>query len=245
MNSVFCRLLCGFTAFLTIFSASDPLTKVDGGGAFLSCMTDETAHFSTDVFFLGESTTAHLRSRGRVDPKQVWANSSGTMRLDSSLPMRHVTDPESGESVSIVSLAKRVKPPYLVLSFGLNGIVGFSRDTERYLQTYQKLIDAIREVSPSTRFWVQSIYPVARMERQAEWLFSLTPQQINEQILSLNDALQAMCETIPDAEFVDTSSVLRDADGYLKETFTTDGIHLTAEAYDAVLGYLAPRLPCA
>lgn len=188
--------------------------------------------------FLGESTTTHLRSRGGLREDQVWANSSGTMKLDSGLLSRPILDSRTGESLTIPQAAERYRPETLVLSFGLNGVTGFIQNKDLYLGNYQKLIERIRQASPTTRIVVQSVYPVASAEHHAEWNFSVPPEQINEYLRTLNCWLEEFCQGLPDVRFADTASVLRDSGGYLRSDFTTDGIHLTESAYCEILRVL-------
>ncbi len=191
-----------------------------------------------NAVFFGESTTTHLRSRGGIPADRVWANESGTMRLDSTLFSKPLTDPHTGDHISFHELLSRTRPSHMVLSFGLNGIVGFAENLNSYLGNYRKLIEKIQETSPETRITVQSVYPVAQENDQSNWRFSLSPKEINRRILLLNGALSELCETLEGVCYVDTASALTDSSGYLKTEFTTDGIHLTERAYDEILRVL-------
>lgn len=191
--------------------------------------------FLSELIFFGESTTTHLRCRSKLRSSQIWANESGTARLDSNLAYRPVIDPQSRRHALPVDLAKELQPKYLVLSFGLNGIAAFSQDVDDYLRKYQKLMDDFSQVSPNTRFLIQSIYPVAIAELQQNWSFNDTPKAINEKIELLNNSLQAYCKGLENADFIDTSCVLKDDAGFLRSDCTTDGIHLTEAAYQIIL----------
>ena len=193
------------------------------------------ADFIDGLTFFGESTTAHLQKRSSLRPEQVWANDSGTARLDSTLAQRPIRDAKTGDLISPIEAAERDTPDFLVLCFGLNGIMEFSQNPQDYLQKYQKLTDALSEASPNTRFLIQSVYPVAREEHQADWKFSVSAQEINQKIVLLNGHLERFCEGLSNVDFVDTSCKLTDSEGFLREDFTTDGIHLTSTAYALVL----------
>lgn len=193
------------------------------------------ADFIDRLTFFGESTTAHLSQRSKVSRERVWTNPSGTARLDSTIADRPIRDPKSEGFLSPVELACREQPEFIVLSFGLNGIMEFEKDTADYLRKYQKLIDALAKASPNTRFLIQSVYPVADLPHQSDWQFSVSPSEINKKIDRLNDCLKKHCQTLSNADFLDTSIDLKDETGYLMPTFTTDGIHLTERAYDEIL----------
>ena len=191
--------------------------------------------FLDQCIFFGESTTAHLKQRSALRAEQVWTTASGTARLDSNLANRPILDPKTNQSATPVELAKRDQPQYMVLSFGLNGIAEFSKAPDNYLAKYQKLIDALKEVSPNTCFFIQSIYPVARDSLQKNWQFYASPTEINQRIELLNQSLKSYFSQHSQVYFVDTSCNLKDSNGFLRDKFTTDGIHLTAAAYEVIL----------
>ena len=196
------------------------------------------ADFIDRLTFFGESTTTHLSVRSKVSRSQIWTNPSGTARLDSTTSTRPLKDPKSEKFLSPIELAQRDRPEFIVLSFGLNGIMEFEKDTEDYLAKYQKLIDALQKVSPDTRFLIQAIYPVAEMSHQVGWNFSVSPTEINHKIDRLNDRMKEHCKTLSSIDFINTSVDLRDENGFLKPSFTTDGIHLTEAAYVEILKQL-------
>lgn len=200
------------------------------------------ADFMDRVAFFGESTTVHLRQRSAIPDHRVWADRSGTARLDSNLAYKPLTDAKTGRSMTPIELAQRDQPSYLVLSFGLNGIMDFSADPGQYLKKYQKLMDLLSDASPDTHFLIQSIYPVAQKDLQADWRFSVSPQEINEKIDLLNHHLEEYSGTLSNADFIDTSCKLKDANGFLRQDLTTDGIHLNEMAYDLILSSIAEHL---
>ena len=200
-----------------------------------SCTDLLGVDFLDELVFFGESTTMHLRQRSQLNPNQIWTTASGTASLDSNSAHRPVIDPKDGSSTTPAELAKRDQPKWVVLSFGLNGIIGFAEAPEAYLKKYRRLMDAITEGSPDTRFLIQSIYPVADTALQRDWQFSVSPREINERIDCLNGVLKDYCNGLSNADFVDTSCNLKNADGFLRPEYTTDGIHLTEAAYREIL----------
>ncbi len=192
------------------------------------------------VFFLGESTTAHLRRRGTLlgqyAKTNVLAPDSGTLTLSSRTLAQTIRKDGTTEKISILEAIRQKTPPILILSFGLNGIAGFHQNENNYLQLYRKLIQTIRQASPDTLLILQTIYPVA--ERQTNWKFSAPPGEVNLWIVLLNRRLQELGagENLP---VLDTAALLRDETGFLKPLYSADGIHLTNAGYDAVLRYIA------
>lgn len=222
-------------ALAMIASTSAVFAERHDGGAFFTFSKDSRLF---EAVFFGESTTAHLSARGVLPKERVWANNSCTMRLDSSTATRTVNDPQTGEAIRFREAVERYRPPTVVLSFGLNGIMHFSEKPDEYLANYRKLIEKIRTASPSTEIIVQSVYPVADLPYQAEWRFSISPREINERISALNLRLEDACATLDGTTFANTASAIKDAEGFLRSSYTTDGIHLTAEAYERILSRL-------
>lgn len=190
------------------------------------------------MFFFGESTTSHLALRGGIDPSHVWANPSGTMKLDSGILSRPLVDHATGRVCTVSELAAAYRPEFLVLSFGLNGVMVYSEKPDLFLRNYRRLIDAVRAVSPETRIIIQSVCPVACASCQSDWHFSVSPEEINRRLASLNACLLSFCRADPSLLYIDTASALTDASGFLRSDLTTDGIHLNASAYRLLLDEL-------
>lgn len=190
------------------------------------------------MIFVGESTTAHLRSRGVLsggtDTQQVWSNSSNTMTLDLNILKKTIRYPVSGVDMTIPEAAASAKPDYIVLSFGLNGIIGFEKNADMYKTAYGMLIDAIHEASPTTVVLLQTVYPVAANQTT----FADNATTLNGYVRKLNELLPTIAEQ-HDAYVVDTASCLADVQGLLRADYQNgDGLHLTRAAYHAILNYL-------
>lgn len=192
------------------------------------------------VYFLGESTTAHLRRRGNLlgqyAKTNVLAPDSGTLMLSSRTLSQTIRKNGSKEKISILSAIGEKQPPVLILSFGLNGIAGFHKSENKYLQLYAKLIRSIRKISPDTRLVLQTIYPVAK--EQTNWKFSAPPEEVNLWIDSLNERLAELAEE-ESVLLWDTAALLKEENGFLKPEFSADGIHLTNAGYDEILRKIA------
>ena len=210
----------------------------EGDDRLLSQTQDLGQEYIDRMVFVGESTTTHLRSRGVLRDgqatEQVWADSSGTMTLDLNVLQKTILHPKTRQPLTIAQAAEREKPRYLVLSFGVNGIVGFSKNEELYRRAYGKLITAIHEASPDTVILLQTVYPVA----DNQTAFSEGAAVVNGYIRRINELLPEIARQY-DAYVVDTASVLCDAQGNLRADYQAgDGIHLTADAYRQILQYL-------
>ena len=189
------------------------------------------------VFFFGESTTAHLARVGGVLDNDMYRgkvlrDESGTRYLD----MRILSSPViyEGKKLSFAEAVERTQPRVLVLSFGLNGIMRWSRDPESFLRNYRALINGILECSPNTKIILQSIYPVGEND-----CFSSPVHVLNSQIDTLNGYIASLSNAYENVDYINTAAFLTDANGALSSEYDVgDGIHLTNEAYRIILSYL-------
>lgn len=192
--------------------------------------------------FFGESTTAHLARHGGVldtpdGRARVWRDSSGTRMLSHRLLSSTVDLVAPDGTTSTCSVAEALesrKPPLLVLSFGLNGIVSFVSDKASFLNAYRSLIEGVFRYSPDTRIILQSIYPVHTCQG-----FSVDTATLNAHIHTLNTWIEKLADEYETVYYVDTASLLRDENGYLDSQYDIgDGIHLNNAAYHRILSYL-------
>lgn len=219
----------------TIPTQVDPLTVTLGE------TPDAGMKYIDKMIFFGESTTAHLRARGVLtggkDTSQVWSDASGTRMLSSRITSEPIVYPETGESLTIAEACAKAQPEYLVLCFGLNGIKDFIQNKSSYVNAYNKLIRAVREVSPNTRIILQAVYPVT--DGTDSKAFGVDIATLNENINTLNSWLPEIAASHENVRYADTASVLKNADGALAASYDNgDGIHLTAAAYQEILAYL-------
>lgn len=214
-------------------------TSAEESDVTLSETPDAGESYLRRFVFVGDSTTCHLIDRGVLpsgtDTAQVWVPRNGTMMLTPAVTELKIVHPASGRELTVAEAAAIDRPAYLVLTVGLNGAHTFTE--ELYKHSYGKLIDAVRSASPETRILVQSVFPVAKNE--TAWT-SVTPAELNRRIDRLNSWAKELCETYGGkVRYLDTQSVLRDPDGFLRSAYEAgDGVHLTAEGYRAILGYI-------
>jgi hypothetical protein len=217
-----------------------PLTPPDGdipvqaNPAVLGQTADMGQAYLDSMVFFGESTTAHLRSRGVLtdgrQTKQVWADASNTMMLSLEILKKTIIYPETGEVMTVEQAAAKKQPKYVVLAFGVNGLSGFAANQRLYESSYAKLIGAIKAASPQTKVILQTVYPVAEQYANAA--------SVNEKIKLLNGWLPKIAAD-NGAYLVDTAACLLNEQGMLRAEYAeADGLHLTAAAYREILSYL-------
>lgn len=227
-----------FTVCLLLCALTVP-AQAESGEPFVLSKTQEDA--LSGVYFFGESTTAHLaRAGGVLDSDEyrskVLRDESGTRYLD----MRILSSPVfyEGEKISFGEAMERAQPRVLVLSFGLNGITRWSRDTGAFLRNYRALIEGILARSPNTKILLQSVYPVGKND-----CFSLSKEELNRQIEVLNTHISSLSKEYEKVDYINTAALLADESGALLSNYDIgDGIHLTNEAYRIILTFLCQSI---
>lgn len=236
-------LVCLTTVWTVCLHGTLTVLSLSQNEYFLAETPDAGIEYQDTLVFFGESTTAHLKSRGVLSggkrTAQVFANESGTMLLSKKIKDQTILYPKTGERMTLAQAIATEQPAYMVLSFGLNGILGFAKNTNVYLDCYQNLIDLIKQESPNTAIIIQTIYPVKAPKNTADWHFSESVEEINSKIQALNAVLPILAKQNQGVKIADTASVLRDDSGALLPQYDTgDGIHLTTDAYAKILSYL-------
>lgn len=236
------------------FKTNEPEGNEKGTGDKQESENTETDHTSTPVssttlgstpdygqtyidsiVFLGDSTTAHMRSRGVLkdgkDTKQVWSGENNTLNLDYNIDTTTIIYPETGEKVTIGKAAELKKPEYMVITMGINNGVAYCDET-KFKAYYQKIIDAIKSSSPDTKIMLQSIFPVTKQKQEE------TPSIANSRIDNANEWVKQIAEQ-NNLRYLDTASILKDSSGNLKSEYDNgDGLHMTASGYQALLDYI-------
>ena len=249
------KKLLFFSLFIVIIymwtsscSPREPESEEDGAEAFLQSTAvslgesvDAGQSYIDSFIFLGESTTYHLKSRGVLrggkDTKQVWAPKSGTLMLDPSTASCRILYPETNEEMDIAEAMAKKKPKYMLLTFGLNGVVGnMSKGSEYFKSCYKKLISRLHEASPDTVIMLQSCFPVAAdMDTSG---YSVDVSTLNSYIDKTNEWTASLANECG-LPYLSTAESLKDEDGFLKECYDSgDGFHLSTAAYREVLAYI-------
>lgn len=218
---------------------------VVSASVILSETPDRGQAYQDSICFLGESTTAHLRSRGVLtggsSSPQVWVGPNNTLSLDLSITNRKISYVGSNGELTIAEAAAQVKPKYLILCFGLNNIKTFLSGTtgkELFFASYQKLIDEIRTASPETIIILQGAYPI---EEHAEQRNSYPYSDSAEVIKGYLETIRTWTKEIAqknNLRYLDAEKAVMGDNGYLLPEYSNDGIHLTAEGYRQILSYI-------
>jgi len=128
-------------------------------------------------------------------------------------------------------------PSKVFLLIGTNDI-GENKSDEHIIRNIREIIDMIREKCPETQIYLQSIYPVSRVNDKKINKY-IVGRRTNERIRRINGELKKIARE-KDIVYIDVFSHLTDENGNLKLEYTVEGLHLTIEGYRVCADVLRP-----
>lgn len=199
-----------------------------GSGAELAETEDMGQEYIDKFAFLGDSTTYGLDFYDIIPEERVWTPANGTLTLAYWSTVT-IVDEESGTEMTIVELAAKQKPEYLMITLGVNG-VSFMDETY-FTDEYTKLVNAVKEASPDTKIIINSIYPTSSS-------YDTSSGIDNTKITAANGWLRKIAEATG-VRFINCASVIADASGWLPSSLSNDNaLHLNPDGFAKVLNYI-------
>jgi lysophospholipase L1-like esterase len=125
----------------------------------------------------------------------------------------------------------KLNPQQIFLMIGINDLA--YHPAEKVVLKYEKLVEALVGEFPNTTIYLQSVFPVNN-------IVSPTPVD-NEEVIVLNNGIKKIAVNYA-VNFLDTHSILLDANGNLDAKFTSDGVHLNGHAYLIWRDFLLPHI---
>jgi lysophospholipase L1-like esterase len=211
---------------------SAPAVNPSVGQTPLPETPDAGLAYQDKLIFVGDSLTAHLVARevltGGKMTKQVWRTENNMLNLNSEVTAAKIIYPGTGEKMTVAQAAGRAKPEIMIITLGTDWGVSYLSESE-FKACYSALIKDIQKASPKTEIILQSIFPVTA------GCVTLDNSKIN----TANKWVKAIAAE-NDCHYLDTQSILKDDKGNLKAEYcnSTDGIHMGANAYVAILEYI-------
>jgi len=198
----------------------------------LSETPDAGDTYINSIIFLGDSTTYGLKYYEVLDggrqTKQVWTPTSGTLTLDKQ-SFSKIYYPDNDSEILIKEAAALKQPQYMIITLGVNGISYLDETT--FKKEYTNLIKDIHAASPDTVIMLQSIFPVARSYQYQK--------SINNEKINAANTWVVEIATELGLRYLNTASVLMDAEGYLPEEYQNgDGLHLNEVSAALVIKYI-------
>ena len=202
--------------------------------AYTSTILEQTADagdsYVDETLFLGDSNTARMY---RMFDYCSYDNAIGSvgMTAKSLATFACVQVSTSSGYITMPQAVAKLQPRRVILTFGTNDLNPGYKAAD-FVKNYQTGIEAIVTAYPSVDIIVNAIPPIGQQHSNQ----SLTQTQVDE----YNKALVEMCQK-KGWKFLNSAEVLKDSvTGYAKSGYveTSDGIHLTRTAMDALFNYI-------
>lgn len=184
----------------------------------------DDSYFS-DAVFMGDSRTEGFALFSGLDTMTTYASRG----LNVSTVFTDATIDLNGTMVTAIDALKNTSFSKLYIMFGLNEASWPYSDV--FIEDYGDIIDEARAVNPNAVIYIQSILPVTKSCSDSSESFNKT------NIDKLNGMLKQLAAD-KQVYYIDCEKAVADADGYLPEDSSTDGIHFGVAECEAWLEYL-------
>ena len=206
-------------------SSSDEKKEESSEAAESEVSHDEGDDLS-DAAFIGDSRTVGLENTCPY-PKATFFCYVG-MHIDNA-----TSDPaftlSNGNMGTVIDALSEGQYGRIYINLGTNEL-GWPY-IENFQEYYKDLIEQIQAVQPNAVIYAESILPVTASRE-------LEGDDINNtNVARFNEAIQEVCAQTG-AQYLNCLEAVADANGYLPEEASTDGIHLLADYCDLWLQYI-------
>ena len=203
-------------------------------GKFSATVLPETEdagqEYIDTTLFLGDSNTARMY---RVFDYCSYDNAIGSVGMSARSLQNYACVKFSGYGsyVTMPQAVALMQPRRVIVTFGTNDLDP-NYSAASFAENYRAGLQAIADAYPAADIIVNAIPPLGRSHSNA----SLTQSQVDE----YNKAIVEMCDA-NGWKFLNSAEALKDAaTGYAKDGYveSSDGIHLTRAAMDALFTYI-------
>ena len=188
---------------------------------------DMGEEYLSKFIFLGDSTTYGLAAYDALPWTQMWTTSLGTLDLSaqSYAEIDVYSDDGSVQSMTIRDAVASLKPEYLIITLGINGISYM--DEVEFKEEYTDLIGTIQSASPDTKIICNSIYPVIDPDAPIG-INNAGVDQANKWVYEIAESTGT--------RYLNTHDALTDETGSLRAEYCNgDGVHLDTPGCETVL----------
>ena len=189
----------------------------------------ETLTYSKEFFaedlFIGDSITTGLHLFGRLDMKNVAADTGYTpyKAYNEAIPMY------DGTSQTALQYAEKMQPKRIFVMLGSNGLVAAGAMED----SYKNLLDKLTNACPDSVIYCISVTPLAKGST-----YESTSGITNDKVVDFNTFIKGVCSE-NGIRYLDFYSMVIDSDGYFLEEYAeVDGMHFKGATYDLMLGYI-------
>lgn len=183
----------------------------------------------SNSLFIGDSRTEGIR-------KFTVASTYSHFCCDVGISINDITSKDffiGDSNTNLITAITNNKYQNIFICVGYNELGWDYEDV--FIQKYSALIDEIKEISPSSKIYVQAILNIAQNANVYE------EAENNDRINLYNSKIETMCME-KEVSYINLNSEFTDENGYLMEITTEDGIHFTNEYYNKYLEKLILKL---
>ncbi len=153
-----------------------------------------------------------------LDKATFYAKTS--MNIYRILTDEFVTDPDTGQHVTVPTMLKKRNFKKIYISLGINELgIG---DTEYFKDAYKKVLKKVRKLQPDAVIYVQSILYVSESKDKSDSVIN------NTNIRDKNVAIASLTNG-NDIIFLNVNEPFEDGKGNLRAEVTRDQVHLYPE----------------
>ena len=187
---------------------------------------NSNTQFNSSVAFIGDSRTQGFIMYNGL--KDVQDYSYIGLMVDTAVTKKFVKT-SNGEKITLLQdmANKNIETVYIML--GVNEL-GWSYP-QVFKTKYGELIDEIRKIKPNCKIYVQSIIPMTKSKSESDKIFN------NKNVNTFNNLIQELAKE-KNVTYLDVKSALVDANGYLPEEASSDGVHVDKEYCKKWFDYL-------
>ncbi|MDE7312575.1 MAG: hypothetical protein K2N87_13290 [Eubacterium sp.] len=180
-----------------------------------------------DAVFIGDSRTVGMQDYSGLDNAQFFAKTG--MNVYDVLEDNFITDPETGDEVSVAHMLKTYDYGKIYFMVGINELG--TGNTGTFQQAYERVLKKFRKWQPNAVIYIQGIIPVSKAKASGDEIFN------NININDKNVAIAQLADG-KDIFYLDVSKSLTDKSGYLKADYTFDDVHMYAQYYELWTDFL-------
>lgn len=118
-------------------------------------------------------------------------------------------------------------PKQLFILAGVNDLLFTDVSLETFEKEYTQLVQIVKEHSPQTKIYLQSIFAVNDEINESTAVYF---KDKNEKIDRFNEVVKKIAEK-NNLTYIDIAPLMRGHDGKLNAAYTVDGIHLNGKGY--------------
>jgi lysophospholipase L1-like esterase len=115
------------------------------------------------------------------------------------------------------------QPAKIFLAIGTNDIWNEEKNLNKLTENYRQLISSIKNKSPQTKIYIQSILPINNQDFDVKIV-------TNEKIIAVNQSLRQIAQEFS-VTYLDIYDSFLDSEKQLEKNYTSDGVHLTGRGY--------------